>query len=499
MERARFPFLFDVHPDPCADGATIRTRTLEFELEPVIREAGVLEQDVGIHVAGHRTTHVFVHILIPVIVDVSKGNAMAFLQVSKAAGCGDVLEEASLRVSIHPVRNHREQVRVAGAEVEVEPAVVVEVSEVATHGVEQPIQLHRSRDVLERAVAAIAIEARVGALVGQAEVIRRHIADIGDLVAGHEDVLPAIVIVIEKPAGKTVERLGDTRDSGNIGEEPAVRGPQFRIAGAVIAEQPVRATQHRDVEIGTAIIIEVSGHHSLHVVAHRHAAQARDLLEGPVALVVKQFAEMPRLGGAGKRLIAHEQIQPAVSIEVEPGGCLRRMKQKEPGCFGHIFERAVSPVSQQRVRVPSLFAHPGAAQHEHVEVPIIVEVRLHKVQSAGQSREARFPRPVGECSVAVVPIEVHLIAQADGRHHHVQQVVAIEVVHDAATGQFVRRQAGKRCDFAEAWKLDVGGEHLRRNEPARRDFVGIIAHRHAGHVQEPACRHAVGKFDQKIG
>ena len=76
----------------------------------------------------------------------------------RSAGGGHVLEALAPGVAEHAVGHERVEVGVAGAEVEVEPAVVVEVAEV------EPMRHHRvepglARHVGERAVAAVAVEA----------------------------------------------------------------------------------------------------------------------------------------------------------------------------------------------------------------------------------------------------------------------------------------------------------------------------------------------------
>ncbi len=65
---------------------------------------------------------------------------MALLQVAEVAGRRHVLEVAAARVAEHPVGDERAHVGIAGAQVDVEPAVVVEVAEVETHAQHDPVQ-----------------------------------------------------------------------------------------------------------------------------------------------------------------------------------------------------------------------------------------------------------------------------------------------------------------------------------------------------------------------
>ena len=74
----------------------------------------------------------------------------------------DVLELPSTEVVENPIWNHRPQVGVASAGVEVEPTVVVEITELAPHGeVDLVGAADTRRDVLEGAVALVAEESRL--------------------------------------------------------------------------------------------------------------------------------------------------------------------------------------------------------------------------------------------------------------------------------------------------------------------------------------------------
>src|SRR2546427_12349194 len=63
----------------------------------------------------------------------SERHAVTLLQISDVGGGRHVLEEPALGIAEQAVRNQRAQRRLAGADVDVEPAVVVEVAEVRAH------------------------------------------------------------------------------------------------------------------------------------------------------------------------------------------------------------------------------------------------------------------------------------------------------------------------------------------------------------------------------
>ena len=88
---------------------------------------------------------------------------------------------------------------------------------------------------------------------------------------------------------------------------------------------------------------------------------------------------MPLL--ARNRFVADKQIQPAVAIEIQPGGRLRRMKRKEPRGLGNILERDVTAIAEQRIGELAFFAHPCAAQHKDIEMAVVVVIGGDQIQS----------------------------------------------------------------------------------------------------------------------
>lgn len=139
----------------------------EAEMKPAVRRSGILEQCIAGRVPGEGAAHADVDVLIAVIVEVGEGDPVTLLDVAGASGGGDFLEAFPGVVSEHPVGNQRREVGVSRGEVEVEPTVVVEVSEVAAHRVADALHSGLLRHVLERAVAVVAIELRHRSLAGK--------------------------------------------------------------------------------------------------------------------------------------------------------------------------------------------------------------------------------------------------------------------------------------------------------------------------------------------
>ena len=79
------------------------------------------------------------------MIKIGKGDSMSLLEMAESPVPGDVGKAFARLVVIHDIGHEGVVGRVAGAEVKIEEAVVVEVSKVAAHGKGQPAesQLHR--------------------------------------------------------------------------------------------------------------------------------------------------------------------------------------------------------------------------------------------------------------------------------------------------------------------------------------------------------------------
>src|ERR1700683_5001326 len=79
-------------------------------------------------------------ILVAVVVDIGESHTMAFLQVADTGGLGNVGEVTAFDVVEHPVGDERGEVGVAGAEIHIQPAVVVDIAEIRAHRVYGPVE-----------------------------------------------------------------------------------------------------------------------------------------------------------------------------------------------------------------------------------------------------------------------------------------------------------------------------------------------------------------------
>ncbi len=119
---------------------------------------GLLVEGALEGVAGLGAAHLFEDVFEAGAAEVGEGYAVALLQVAEVGCGGDVLEGAAFGVAEEAVREEGLVGGVAGAEIDVEPAVVVEVAEVGAHGEDGAVEVGCGGDVGEGAVVVVAVE-----------------------------------------------------------------------------------------------------------------------------------------------------------------------------------------------------------------------------------------------------------------------------------------------------------------------------------------------------
>src|SRR5713226_4906820 len=143
---------FGLHVDPRANRGTIGLGPFEFQSDPMISIARILIEHAISLVAREGTAHFFKYVLVAIIVDVPKGDAVALLQVAESAGGGDLLKELAVLVSEHAVGDQGRQGRIASAGVEVQKTVIVQVAKVRAHRADHLEEVGLARDIGEGAV-----------------------------------------------------------------------------------------------------------------------------------------------------------------------------------------------------------------------------------------------------------------------------------------------------------------------------------------------------------
>ena len=123
---------------------------------------------------------------------------------------------------------------------------------------------------------------------------------------------------------------------------------------------------------------------------------------------------------AGERFIANEEIEPAVSIEIEPRAGLGGMEGEQAGRLGDVFKSAVAIIFEERIGKEALLTHPGAPEDEQIGEPVVVVIGGDGIEPAGEAHQAGLPSALGKGTVPVVVEIMHLVAQPDGGNDYVQ-------------------------------------------------------------------------------
>ena len=133
-------------------------------------------------------------------------------------GTGDLGEPFAGDVLEHAIGDERGQVRVAGAQVEVEEAVVVEVAEVAPHRGEDHVQPGLLGHVLEALARSGCETAGWNTGVCGWPIRPLTTSATESVVAGGEDVEPAVVVVVPGPAREALAGSVDAHGLGDVRE-----------------------------------------------------------------------------------------------------------------------------------------------------------------------------------------------------------------------------------------------------------------------------------------
>ena len=253
----------------------------------------------------------------------------------------------------------------------------------------------------------VVIKPRAFGFVRQPQIFRGDVADRLQCVSSHENVGPAIVVIIKEPGRETEDRLGHARSFGYIGKMPRALWILVRAARSIISKEHVGLAPAREVEVGQPISVEVRRRDSFHERQMVHARFSSAFGEGAVAIVAVKFA--PMRCGWFCSFVADEKIEPAVVVVIEPDGGLGRVKAEQPRFLGDIIECPIAVVAQKRVGMATAFPTPGAAQNQDIRKTIIVVISLHDVESADLAEQTGLRRAVGEGPISIVVEKTKLL------------------------------------------------------------------------------------------
>ena len=436
----------------------------EPHLDPGVGVARVREDRLRVLVAGDEAADVADDVGVAVGVEVGEGHAVPLLQVAGARGRGHVDEGPAVPVAEEEVGDEGGVGGRARTYIEVGVAVVVEVAEVGAHGGDDAIEASGLRNVLE-AAAGVVVEPHAFGAGGKAQVAPRHLVDRGH-EAGHEQVEPSVVVVVEEPGGEAHE--------GPVHAALARHLLEGRVAPVAVEEVGLAVV--RDVEVHEAVVVEVAPGRTL---GEGHAIDPRplrDVLEGAVAPVSEE--------GRRRLLVGHEQVEPSVVVVVGKGRGMRAVDGAGETCgLGHVGEGVVGVLVEQGVADREL---PAPAHHEKVEATVVVVVGLGDVDAPELVLKPRFRGPVAEGPVRLLTVVAQGRAGVHAREHDVEASVAVEVVHHHPARTARSAQTEARSDVGKASRVFARGPGRRRDQPLLRHAFGVPSEGHVGHVQEPA-------------
>ena len=459
------------HGDARADPLPVGGRPLQAELQPAVRPRG--SRPVGPVAVQHRAAAVVHHeeVEVAVRLQVEDRQPGADAGRRKPLLLRHLAEPAVAVVAPEPHRVVGEAAGVggvgdlagvvdAGGQHQVEIAVVVVVQEGGAPSPRSVPHPRRIGDVLEDAVALVAVQAVAVAV--------RH----AFLVDGaHEPVEVAVAVVIAHGRAHAVLVGADPRPPGDVDEAPVAPIP-VELAGGVVAG---------DHQLGIEVVVEQgeAGGEGL-ALGQRidgddavlgDAGAAGHVLE-PARRLRPPVAQQPRIALRAVGHLAQEaplggvQVQEAVQVVVPERGAEPEVQVRafdgRPARHRFFGKRAGAVVHEQVEAVRE------EAGHVQVEVAVVVDVApggavgLHAGQVSGAEGGVGDVR---EGAVAAVPVQDVGVVQAGDVQ--IDQSVAVIVAgrHPAGRVALHGRRGGRRTP--ELHVVDAGGvrhvyEGLRR-------------------------------------
>src|SRR5688500_5369305 len=114
-----------------------------------------------------------------------------------------------------------------------------------------------------------------------------------------------------------------------------------------------------------------------------------------------------------RRFVTDKQIDPTISIVVEPHARLRGMETQQACLLGDVRKRAVAVVLQERIGKTSFVVQPGSTQNKHVDEPVIVIISLNQIQPAGKPPQSRSVGQISEAAIAVIVEKTQLPVKSE--------------------------------------------------------------------------------------
>ena len=225
------------------------------------------------------------HILMAIIFEIGKGNGVPLLQVSEASGRGYVLKKFALGIAEHAVGNNRRQTGIAGSEVKIEPAIIIQIAKIGAHGKEHTVQMRRLGNVGKSPIMVVVVELGAHAFVRQTKIVRcdrKSIAGLLNVEPGNKNIFPTVIVVVEEPGGKTELRFSNAGAGTNFAEFPMSGSIR-----AIVVKELVGTAENGNVEVRAPIVIVIRAGDSFDEIVYIEAAGGSAFCKSSIMIVVE--------------------------------------------------------------------------------------------------------------------------------------------------------------------------------------------------------------------
>src|SRR5229473_795245 len=231
----------------------------------------------------------------------------------------------------------------------------------------------------------------------------------------------------------------------------------------VVMVEGIRTGIVRDIQIGPAVVVEVAPNalHAEVMLGVVHAGRFRNVLEGAIAVIVKQeirlagksprstllhdpaktakliiAAEFRQLVDVDEYVSRRKQIDTSIPVEVAPRRPCAESADRHTGFFRHVFKPAVAKVPIEYI--------PAIARNIDVVPAVIVEIGHGNTHSPALACQAGFFGDLLELQIAFLAVQRnHRIAallvvlyrrSIDGNNVKLAVVIAVDKTHSTAHG-----------------------------------------------------------------
>src|SRR6266567_1753536 len=309
INRARaMALIFHRNFNARSDGSTVGFHSYQVKGDPVVAVAGIFKKAKRMRVSRGGASDFSEEVFVSVIINVGESHTMAFVKLASARGGSDIHKILAIVIAQQNIRHQRSISRKAGSEIDIQESIVIHVAKIGAHGRIDAVESNLFGDVLKLPISQIAIKLQGFCIMRKAEIsadglLHRHV------IAGDEQIGPAVVVVVEKPGGEAGQGLLHACLLRNLGEGAVV----------VVVIEKVVPGEIRYIQIRVSIIVVIGRCHTLGDRNAVYTSRMRDVLEGSVTAIVKQIART--------LFIANEQIEEAIVIYIQPDHRLRGRKK----------------------------------------------------------------------------------------------------------------------------------------------------------------------------